>query len=176
MADRVDGYAAAIFELARAEGSLVQVEREFYTIARSLDTSTELREALTDPALPMERKQGIVNDLVGGRASRLTTNFVNLVISQGRASDLGSIADKLAHQKAKAMGGDVAEIRSAVPLDDATVQRLAGALARSIGRQVEVRTIVDPAVLGGIVATVGDTVIDGSVRGRLESLRTAMKN
>lgn len=176
MADRVDGYAAAIFELAQAEDELSRVEREFYAIARSLETSTELREALTDPALSLERKQGIVNDLVGGKASRLTTNFVNLMVSQGRVSDLGTIADKLARQKAKAGGADVAEIRSAIPLDDATVQRLAAALARSMGREVEVRTVVDPTVLGGIVARVGDTVIDGSVRNRLESLRTAMRN
>ena len=176
MADRVDGYAAAIFELARAEDDLSRVEQEFYTIARSLESSTELREALTDPSLPLDRKQKIVNDLVGGRASRLTTNFVNLVVAQGRTADLGSIADKLAHQRAKATGGDVAEVRSAVPLDDATVQRLAAALARSLGREVEVRTVVDPTVLGGIVARVGDTVIDGSVRHRLETLRTALKN
>jgi F-type H+-transporting ATPase subunit delta len=174
--DRVDGYAAAIFELARAEDDLSRVEREFFTIARSLESSTELRAALTDPVLPLERKQGIVNDVVGGSASRLTTNFVNLVVSQGRVSDLGAIADKLAHQKARLTGADVAEIRSAVPLDDATVQRLAAALARSLGRPVEVRTVVDPSVLGGIVARVGDTVIDGSVRNRLESLRTAMRN
>ena len=176
MADRVDGYAAAIFELAQAEDDLSRVEREFYAIARSLETSTELREALTNPALPVERKQAIVDDLVGGKASRLTTNLVNMVVSQGRASELGAIADKLAHQKAKAGGADIAEIRSAIPLDDATVQRLAAALARSLGREVEVRTVVDPAVLGGIVTRVGDTVIDGSVRNRLESLRTAMRN
>jgi F-type H+-transporting ATPase subunit delta len=112
---------------------------------------------------------------VGAKASRLTTNFVNLVVSQGRVSELGPIADRLARQKASAGGLDVAEVRSAVPLDDATVQRLAAALARSVGREVEVRTVVDPTVLGGIVARVGDTVIDGSVRNRLESLRTAMR-
>lgn len=175
MADRVDGYAAAIFELARAEDELSRVEREFYALSRSLETSTELRDALTDPALPLERKQGIVNDLVGGKASRLTTNFVNLMVSQGRVSELGAISDRLARQRARAGGLDVAEIRSAIPLDDATVQRLAVALARSLGREVEVRTVVDPTVLGGIVTRVGDTVIDGSVRSRLESLRTALR-
>jgi F-type H+-transporting ATPase subunit delta len=100
---------------------------------------------------------------------------VNLVVSQGRVSDLGAIADRLGRYKAKLGGGDIAEIRSAIQLDDATVQRLSQALAKAVGRQVEVRTVVDPSVLGGIVARVGDTVIDGSVRNKLESLRTAMK-
>jgi F-type H+-transporting ATPase subunit delta len=175
VADRADGYAAAIFELARAEDEVSRVEREFYSISRSLQTSTELRDALTNPALPAERKHAIVDDLVGGKASRLTTNFVNLVVSQGRVSDLGAIADRLGRYKAKLGGGDIAEIHSAIQLDDATVQRLSQALAKAVGRQVEVRTVVDPSVLGGIVARVGDTVIDGSVRNKLESLRTAMK-
>lgn len=175
MAGRVDGYAAAIFELARAENELSRVEREFFAIARSLQTSSELRDALTNPALPAERKQGIVDDLVGGKASRLTTNFVNLIVSQGRMSDLGTIADRLGRHRAKAGGREVAEIRSAVPLEDAVVRRLAAALARSVGYEVEVRTVVDPSVLGGVVARIGDTVIDGSVRSRLESLRTAMR-
>jgi F-type H+-transporting ATPase subunit delta len=176
VADRVDAYAAAIFELAGAEGDVSRVEREFYAIARSVESSPELRDALLDPRLPTERKQAVVDDLVGGRASQLTVNLVSLVIAQGRASELGSIADALAQRAARAGGVEVAEIRSAIPLDDATVARLSAALAKAIGRPVEARTIVDPTVMGGVVARVGDTVIDGSVRSRLLSLRAAMKN
>lgn len=176
MADRIDGYAAAIFALAQAEGSLARVESEFFAVARSVESSPELREALTDPRLPAERKQSIVDDLVGGRASELTVNLVGLVISQGRASDLPAIADRLAQQAARSGGRDVAEIRSAIELDEATVRRLSAALERAVGTPVEVRTVIDPAVMGGVVARVGDVVIDGSVRSRLQSLRTALEN
>lgn len=175
MADRIDGYAAALFELAQAEGELSKVEREFYTIARSFATSPELRDSLIDPKIPLERKQGIIDDLVGGRASGVTVNLLNLVVGQGRASDIPAIAERLAGRAAASVGKQVAEVRSAIQLDDATVKRLAAALAKATGHEVEVRTVVDPSVLGGIVARVGDTVIDGTVKRRLESLRTAVR-
>ncbi|MGF1668642.1 MAG: ATP synthase F1 subunit delta [Acidimicrobiia bacterium] len=176
MADRVDAYAAAIFELAGAEGDTSRVERELYAIARSVETSPALRDALLDPRLPVERKHSVVDDLLGGRASQLTVNLVSFIITQGRSSDLSAIADRLSQKVAHSGGADVAEIRSAIPLDDATVQRLSAALVKATGRPVEARTIVDPSVLGGVVARVGDTVIDGSIRSRLQSLRAAMKN
>ena len=69
---------------------------------------------------------------------------------------------------------EVAEVRSAVALDDAQVQRLAQALSRATGKSVEVKVVVDPTVMGGLVATVGDTVIDGSVRHRLEQLKETL--
>jgi len=65
----------------------------------------------------------------------------------------------------------MAEVRSAVPLDDATVERLAAALGKATGRQVEVKVIVDESVIGGIVARIGDVVIDGSLAHSMEELR-----
>lgn len=175
MGDRIDGYAAALYELAIAEEESAKVEQEFFSVARSLNSHPKLREALTDPRLPFDRKQAIIDDLVGGRASQVTVNLVSLVVSQGRAGDLPAIADRLAARGAASKGKEVAEVRSAIPLDEATLLRLADALARTAGRPVEVKAIVDPSVVGGIVAQVGDTVIDGSVRRRLQSLRETLK-
>ena len=175
MADRIEGYAAAVFELARAEGELQRVETEFYAIARTLESSSELRAALTDPSLPTERKQSIVDDLVGGRAAEVTVNVVALIVAQGRAGDLPALANALAERVAAEKGREVAEVRTAVELDQPTIDRLAAALSRSIGRQVEIKVVVDPTVVGGVVARVGDTVIDGSVRRRLQSLRETLQ-
>lgn len=175
MADRIDGYANAVFEMAQAEGQLARVEPEFYAVARAIDRSPELREALTDPRLPSDRKQSIVDDLVGGRALELTANLVGLVVSQGRAADLAAIAERVSARSAASEGKALAEVRSAIELDEETVERLAAALSKKLGRHVEVRTVVDPAVLGGIVARVGDTVIDGSIARRLSSLRQTLQ-
>lgn len=175
MADRIDGYASALFELARAEGELAKVEREFYAIGRSFADSKELRQALADPNIPIDRKRTIVDDLVGGRASGVTLNLLNLVVSQDRGSDIPLIAERLAARAAAFAGKQIAEVRSAIELDEATVKRLTTALAKATGYEIEVRTVVDPSVLGGIVTRVGDTVIDGSVRRRLESLRAAVR-
>jgi F-type H+-transporting ATPase subunit delta len=69
---------------------------------------------------------------------------------------------------------EVAEVRSATPLDDAQLQRLAESLSRATGKNIEVKLVVDPTVMGGLVATIGDTVIDGTVRHRLEQLKETL--
>ena len=176
MEDRVAGYANGLVELARAEDQLDRVETELFTIAQAMESSTELRSALTDPQLPLERKQAIVDDLIGGRASSLTVGLIQFVVGQGRASDLPAIAREVVETAAASRDRAVAEIRSAVPLDDATVARLTEALGRATGKKVEPKVIVDPSVIGGLVARVGDVVIDGSISRKVESLRQAIKN
>jgi F-type H+-transporting ATPase subunit delta len=174
--DRTNGYARGIFEMARAEGVLDQVEGELLTVARAFETSPELRSSLTDAQFPLEKRQGIVDDLIGGRASSLTVGLVQLVVAQDRVSDLPAIARAVSEATATSRDKALAEVRSAVPLDDQTVQRLAAALSRTTGKDLEVRVVVDPSVIGGIVATVGDTVIDGSIAKRFDSVRQAVRS
>jgi F-type H+-transporting ATPase subunit delta len=169
--DRIEGYANALFEVARVEGSLDEVEDELFRFARTLEGSDELRNVLTDPAIPAERRQGVVDDLLGGRASPTTANLVSFVVGAGRARDLPAIIDRLVRRAAAERQRVVAEVRSAVELDESQRSRLSEALSSATGKQVELKVVVDPAVLGGIVAQVGDTVIDGTVRHRLDQLR-----
>jgi F-type H+-transporting ATPase subunit delta len=144
-------------------------------VSRALDDSAELRSTLTDPQLPFERKRAIVDDLIGGRASSLSVAIVQLIVSQGRASDLPEIVEAFVEAAAAMRDHAVAEVRTAVPLDDETIDRLAKALSRATGKAVEVKVEIDPDVIGGVVARVGDTVIDGSIARRVESLRQAIK-
>ena len=174
--DRIQGYAAAIFEIARGEGDLERVESELFQIARTFETSADLREALTDPRLPQDRKQGIVDDLLGTRAAELTVSLVGFIVGLGHASELPEIVDGFVAKAAADRQRAVAEVRSAVELDAETISRLESALGKATGKQVEVKVVVDPAVLGGIVARVGDTVIDGSVRSRLDTLRDTLQS
>ena len=176
MDDRIVGYASGIFELAKAEDELERVENELFAVAQALDGSADLRSALTDPQLPLERKQAIVDGLLQGRASSLTVGLVQLVLGQGRSSDLPGIARALIEKAAESRDRAVAEVRSAVALDDDTIERLAAALGRATGKNVEVKVIVDETVIGGIVARVGDTVIDGSIEKRVKSLRQALQS
>lgn len=176
MADRISGYASGIFELATAEGEVERVESELFTVAQAVSGSAELRSSLTDPRLPHDRKQSIVDDLIGGRASSLTVGLVNLMVSQGRISELSDIARSLMETAAASRDSAVAEVRTAVALDDETIARLASALGEATGRSVEVKVIVDPSVIGGVVARVGDTVIDGSLARRFDSVRQTVKS
>ena len=176
MQDRITGYANGIFELAKAEEELERIENELFTIAQTLDDSPELRSTLTDPQLPMEKKQALIDDLIGSRASSLSVDLVQLIVSQGRASELSDIARALVKAAAASRDKAVAEIRSAVPLDEETIERLAAALGRATGKSVEVRVVVDESVIGGVVARVGDIVIDGSLARRVDSLRQAVES
>jgi F-type H+-transporting ATPase subunit delta len=169
--DRITEYAHAMLGVAKAEGCLGEVEDELFRFARVLEGSDELREALTDPHIPASRRQQIVEDLVGAKASGVTTALVSLVVGTGRARDLPAIIDSLVALSAKEANKAVAEVRSAIALTDDQRQRLAAALSSRLGAEVEVKVIIDPTVLGGVITQVGDTVIDGSVRHRLTQLK-----
>ncbi len=172
--ERNDAYATALFEVARAEGNLERVEAELYQVARAIESSDELRSRLTDQALPVELRQGIVEDLLEGRTQPVTKALVSFVVGAGRARDLAAIIDRLVRRTAEERDEVVAEVRSAVPLDDDQRRRLHEALSARTGQNVSIKVTVDPSILGGIVANVGDNVIDGSIRRRLEQLRESL--
>ena len=92
---RIDGYARALFEIARAEGTIDEVEDELFRFARDVESSDELRNALTDEQIPADRRQGIVESLLGGRATPTTVQLVSMVVGSGRGRDLPAIIDKL---------------------------------------------------------------------------------
>ena len=171
--DRTSAYAEALLAVARSEGNLADVEDELFRFARLLDANDELRTTLTDAQLPASRRQQIVEDLLGGRANPVTTALVSMVVGAGRARDLAAIIDELVKLSAAEGNKELAEVRSAVELTDDQKQRLAAALEANTGKKVELKVIIDPTVLGGLVAQVGDTVIDGSIKTRLQQLKSA---
>lgn len=172
--DRADGYAAALIEVARAEGALERVEDELYQVARLIQSNDQLRSTLTDEGVPVDRRQAIVEDLLGPKASPVTTALVSFLVAAGRARQLPEIVTRLVDRSADARGEIVAEVRSAVPLDADQQQRLVAALSAHTGKRVAVKVLVDPSVLGGLRVELGDTVIDGTVRSRLNQLREVL--
>ncbi|MEX2588320.1 MAG: ATP synthase F1 subunit delta [Actinomycetota bacterium] len=165
------GYARALYEMASSEGRLDRVSDELFRIARSLESEHELKRALTDISIPFSGKEQLLEELLGKAASPHTLNALRFVISQGRARDLVEIADVLADMAAREGNRVVAEVRSAVSLDDKQKAKLAEALNTATGKDVEVKAIVDKSVIGGVLAKVGDIVIDGTVRGKLDQLK-----
>jgi F-type H+-transporting ATPase subunit delta len=169
--DRVEAYANALLEVARVEGHLAEVEDELFRFARTFESSDELRMALSDPALPADRRVAVVEELLGGKALRASVALSSFVVAAGRAGELPEIVDRFVELAAAEQRRAVAEVRSAVPLSGEQTDRLREALNHATGKDVDVKVVVDPSVLGGVVARVGDVVIDGSVRRRLEQLK-----
>jgi F-type H+-transporting ATPase subunit delta len=172
--ERIEVYADALFAVARAEGNLSEVEDELFRFARVLEGSDELRAKLTDPHIPAAIRVQIVEDLLGGKAQPSTIGLVSMVVGNGRARELPAIVDLMVSKAAAAAQKEVAEVRSAIPLSPDQIARLAEALGKATGKQVEIKVILDPTIKGGVIAQIGDTVIDGSVRRRLEQLRNAL--
>src|SRR5436190_6024071 len=141
MADRIDGYAQGIFEIAQAEGSLEKVENELFQFSQLFQDNEQLREKLTDQSLPVEKRQAIVEDLLGEKASPLTVNLISFLVGSGRARDLPTIVDRLVQRAAAERQREVAEVRAAVPLDDEQRRRLTEALAQATGKQIELKVI-----------------------------------
>jgi F-type H+-transporting ATPase subunit delta len=171
---RIDGYAKALLELAKAEGTLDEVEDELFRFARSYEASDELRNTLSDDQIPPARRQAIVEDLLGGKATPTTVQLISMVVGSGHAKDLPAIVDRMVQRAASSKDMEVAEVRSAVTLTPEQQERLRAALANATGKNVNLKVVVDPSVLGGLVATVGDTVIDGTVRTRLDQLKSRL--
>jgi F-type H+-transporting ATPase subunit delta len=171
MADRVDVYAQSLLEIVVAEGNLSEVEDELFRFARIVEGNDELRITLSNPGLPLDRRAAIVDELLDNRALATTKAIAAFIVGAGRGHDLPAIVDRFVELAAQGREHAVAEVRSAVPLDDAQRQRIADALSHATRKQVEVKVIVDESVMGGIVATIGDTVIDGTVRHRLDQLK-----
>ncbi len=173
METRTDAYAEALFNVARAEGHLLEVEAELFRFGKALEANEELHTTLSDPHIPAARRQQIVEDLLSGRASDTTVALISMVVGTGRGHDLPKIIAELGQRSAASSGTVVAEVRSAVALSDDQQARLATAISARTGREVTVRNVIDPSVLGGIVTQIGDSIIDGSVRSRLTQLRDA---
>jgi F-type H+-transporting ATPase subunit delta len=167
----VRSYAEALFRMADAEGELDAVERRLFAFAELLERETRVRDALLDPSLPIENKRQLIADTLRERANPLAVNLLGFLVEQGRAREIGQIVEALAEVVAATRERAVAEVRSAVPLGDARTKKLAEVLTKATGRPIEIRVIVDPSVLGGVVARVGDEVFDGSVRSRLIGAR-----
>lgn len=171
---RVEAYANALLEVARADGRIEAVEDDLFRFARAFTGSDDLRMALTDPKLPIERRIAIVDQLMGGKALATSTALASMVVGAGQASELPAIIDRFVELATAERKHEVAEVRSAIPLDATQTDRLAAALSKATGKVVEVKVVIDPEVLGGIVARVGDTVIDGSIRRKLDLLKESI--
>ena len=173
--DRIGGYADAVLAVARAEGAQTAVEDELSRFAGALRQSEELRSTLADAAIDVERRLRITEDLLGGRALPATAALVSLVVGAGRGGELVEIIDATVDRAAAGRNRRVARVRSAVDLSSEQRSRLAAAIKASSGLDVEIQTIVDPSVVGGVVTEIGDDVIDGSVRSRLQQMRAGLR-
>ncbi|EFL23194.1 ATP synthase F1, delta subunit [Streptomyces himastatinicus ATCC 53653] len=155
-------------------GTLDDVEDELFRFGRIIASSSELRSALADRRASGTAKAGLVRELLGGRADRVTERLVVRLVTQPRGRSLEAGLDALSKLAAARRDRMVAVVTSAVPLSDRQKERLGAALASVYGHTVHLNLDVDPEVLGGVEVRIGDEVINGTIADRLEEASRRM--
>lgn len=169
--ERADGFATAVLATVEGDRALGEIEDELFRFSRIVAGHDELNEVLTSRDHPPATRRGVVHDLLAGKASPATVLLAGYAASIGRPRDYLVLLERLVERVAAETNRRVAEVRSAVELDQSQRERLALVLGRTVGRHVDVRVTVDPSVVAGFVATIGDTVVDASAHHQLEVLK-----
>jgi F-type H+-transporting ATPase subunit delta len=158
--------------VARPAGTMDAWLGELERAAELFDTPAAA-QFLTSPVVPPDRKQAALFELLPG-LTREAQNFFALLARRGRLELIPAILTEFRQLVQEERGIETATVTTAVPIDDRQKTLIASRLTQRIGKAVQIETRVDPSILGGVVAQIGDDVIDGSVRGRLERLRRSL--
>lgn len=165
-------YAQAVFQIARETKEFDRWQSDLRKIAGLRDDEV-LMAFLENPKFHLDDKAGLVTERLG-EINRLALNLVYLLLARGRLSMVGDITQEYEQLLDSHRGIERAEVTTAVPLDDASSAQLSQRLGKLLGKQVILRSKVDPGLIGGMVARVGGKLIDGSTRNRLLALKNEM--
>jgi len=167
-------YAEALADVVTAAGSAVRAQDaldELRAFEGTLRSSPDLYNALTSPAIPGSRKKAVVGRIADDlRVSKVTRNFLFVLIDHRRVPALGEILQTFEVVLDQRLGYARAEIASPRELSNAQRASLNATLERLTGKRIRMRFAIDESLIGGVVARIGSTVYDGSVRGQLQSL------
>jgi F-type H+-transporting ATPase subunit delta len=168
-------YARALFSLARETNSVADMGSEVGELAALLVSEQALRDALLTPLHPARERKAVVSAIAeSGGLSTLLRHFLLFLIDQRRLVDFDAIHAEFERLSNEASGLVTAEVVAASELDERRQDRLRRALSERTGQEVRLAIRVDPSLIGGAIATVGDTVFDGSLRTQLERLRATL--
>ena len=165
-------YAKAIAQLGTAQNNLDKLASDLRSLAKAMDTSAELRASLTNPAIRRGDRRKVIDELLNRAAAHpLAKNTVYLLLDGERLASLPAISRELDAMIEAKSGKVSAELVSARALEPAQVLQITTALEKLSGKKVTVTRREDASLLGGVVAKLGDTVYDGSLRTQLRTLR-----
>jgi len=176
MASMAGRYAAALFELAKEEKQLPQVEADLKSFQGMLDASEDLRRLVRSPVISAVDQAKALTAVLGKAGfSGLTTNFFKLIAHNRRLFAAADMIKDFRVLLARERGEVSADVASAHALTPAQMQALKDALRAQVGKDVQINTRVDPNLLGGLVVKMGSRMIDSSLRTKLDNLKVAMK-
>jgi F-type H+-transporting ATPase subunit delta len=169
-------YAEAVFDLALKQNTLEQTLEDVQGIAELFSKHT-LAYLLREPKVPLQRKETALRNGLSDKLKQPTSlNLALLIVQRGLVDLMPNIARELQQMVLDYNNQAVAEVTTAAPMDAKQQKLVKQALEQRVGKTILLQTKVDPEILGGVVARVGDQVIDGSVRQRLQALKRQLLN
>lgn len=158
----------AVLVSAQRHDRLDEVQDELFRFARTVASQPELRLALTDRGLPVERKSDLLTELLKEKTTVEAARLIVHAVTEPRGHSLESNLEALADAAAARRQRQVATVAAAVPLTENQRDRLAAALSAQLGHDVQLNVVIDPEVVGGLRVSLGDEVIDGTLATRLD--------
>lgn len=169
-------YAQALFAIAEERNIIDQLETEFTQVMEVINYGDDLKKIIAHQLIGVNDKKKLIGDMFEGKVDGVLLNFIYLLISKHRENLLPEIYQSFSNFVNESRNIQDAEVRSAKEISEADLAEIKSKLASACGKNIRLTAKVDPSLKGGIVARVGDKVIDGSVVSRIESIKTALMN
>ena len=168
-------YATALYEEADDSGVLETVDDDVLMLRESLESNDELARFFQSPVIPQEKKDTIIQTLLGDRVSELVVRFLRLLVQKDRETMTKGIMDAYQSLRDEQRGIVDVQVAVAKPLADDDRESVVAALETKTGKTIRLHEHVKPELIGGIVIRIGDAVFDGSVRNKLSNLHDRLR-
>jgi len=169
-------YAKALFAIGKEDGKYEAYNEALQGVAWLFTSTPEVEDALTNPLYPVDIREKVMAGIIGSiDAEKVLGNFLTLLVQKKRAEIIPEIAEQFQIMVDDDNNISHGTVVSAVELDAGLQEKVQATLEKLTGKKVELTTSVDPLIIGGIIAKVGDLVLDGSIRTQLASLKDSIK-
>lgn len=169
-------YSKALFAVGKEEGKFEEYNETLQGVAGLYLSHAEVSDALTNPLYPLDIRQKVMAGMLASMGvEKVMANFLNLLVEKKRADILPEVAEEYQAMVDNEKNVSHGSVVSAIELSEALQDKVRAALEKLTGKKVELTTSVDPSILGGIIAKVGDLELDGSIRTQLASLKDSIK-
>ncbi len=166
-------YAQAVFDLAAESGTQEQWQADLTTLANAVSDPVG-GEFLTSPNVSDQDKRAVIGRLLPGDERRYARNLASMLVQRRRFDVVPELLDVYGDLLLEAQGIAIADVTTAVDLTPAEREQVRTQLQQIVGKQIELRTTTDPSLIGGLVARIGDRLIDASVTSQLQQMRASL--
>jgi len=167
-------YSEALFDVAIEENKVDQLFEELKQVTDLFKEFPEFFELFKTPKISIEDKKKTIEEVFGGKISSEMMNFLKIVLDKRRSSAIHSIKNEFDEKVFTHKGIEKATVESAVALDDAQLKELEEKLSAMTGKVIQLKNNINPEVVGGLLLRVGDKVVDGSIRKRLNDMKDSL--